>query len=110
MPRNRIKVVLQDDERYRIYYSLNLDNKPAELIRKTIENRPGPVKFKTLPFGTVAQVVRWHVIGADDDGSDWTVVKAHQYLLPDGSITGGPDPKYIVIDDVVMVTAPRSGS
>lgn len=102
----RTKITLPDSDRYAIFHSLDLVNKD-DFIMVEVENHRGPPKYD-LPLGTISQIVRYkvpsHHINADDD---WTVVKAHQYLFPDGTIHGGPDPLYICLDDIVIGRSPR---
>ena len=97
MPPQRCPVT--DEVRYSILHSLQLENKISTYISLEIEPRPGPVKYHTLPPDTVSEILRYRV-----KANGWVVVKAHQYRLPDGSIRGGPDPKYIRIDDAVFVS------
>ena len=96
------KVVIQNPLRYDIFHSLDLEAKADDIIDIIIETLPGPPKHITpkgdLPVGTVSEIVRYKV-----RATNWVVVKAHQYRLPNGTIRGGPDPKYICLDDIVLI-------
>ena len=86
-----------DDERHSILTALDLERKVADgYLEKVVDNRPG--LGNSLPTGTISQIVRYIV-----SHNGWTLVKAHQYMAPDRSIFGGPDPKYMRINDVVLV-------
>ncbi len=100
-----IPVHLSNEERYRIFADLNLEAKAkAGLIEKNVEDRPVPPKYIAgrLPFppGTVSQKIYYMI--TPQDGEPWLLAKVHQYLLPDGTIRGGPDPLYIRLHDVVL--------
>lgn len=94
----QFKVQLSDADRYSIFNSLRLEEKISTVIRKEIVNKPGPITSKGLPPGTISQIVYYIV-----NGAEWKLVKAHQYKLPDDTIKGGPDPKYMRFDDIVLV-------
>ena len=100
MPRE--KVIIENSLRYSIFHGLDLEAKAGTIIDILIRTLPGPPKYITphgdLPVGTVSEIVRYIV-----RANGWVVVKAHQYRLPDGSIRGGPDPKYIRLGDIVFV-------
>ena len=102
----RVRVVLPDRERYHIFEILDLFSKVKRgVIEIKVKSHPGPPKyivpFGDLPEGTVSQTLQFRL----PLPSGWKIVKAHQYLLPDGSIRGGPDPLYICIDDLVIARA-----
>ena len=96
------KVIIPDPLRYSIFHSLNLEAKVGSIIETRIETLPGPPKYITpkgnLPVGTVSELIYYRV-----RANGWVVVKAHQYRLPNGTVRGGPDPKYIRLDDIVLV-------
>lgn len=102
------KVSVSDSERYSIFHSLRLDAKISETIEKEVRRLAGPpayiIPHGNLPPGTVSEIIKYKV-----KINGWYIVKAHQYRLPDGSIQGGPDPKYICLDDVVFVSPPKLG-
>jgi len=92
-----IKVECSNEERYSILAALRLEDKVADgYLEKRVENHPG--LGNRLPEGTVSQIVRYIV-----KHNNWMLVKAHQYMALDGRIFGGPDPKYIRLNDVVLV-------
>lgn len=98
----RTIVFLPDLERYHIFEILDLPSKVGKgLIELTIRTHFGPpeyiVPFGDLPEGTVSQILRYRL----PPPNGWKLVKAHQYLLPDGTIRG-PDPLYICIDELVV--------
>ncbi len=100
-------VELPDSLRYKILHLLIKDDKIPDIIEMEIRPRPGRPKYIVpygdLPEGTVSEIVYYRL-----KVNGWKLVKAHQYRLPDGSIQGGPDPKYIVIDDAVFVPIPKA--
>ena len=100
------KVPVPDALRYRILHSLRLDEKVSDTIELQVKRLTGPspniVPHGDLPVGTVSEVLNYRV-----KVNGHRLMKAHQYRLPDGSITGGPDPKYIRIDDAIFVQMPK---
>jgi len=92
--------------RYRILHSLRLDEKVSDTIELEVKQLTGPspniVPHGDLPVGTVSEILNYRV-----KVNGHRLVKAHQYRLPDGSIRGGPDPKYIRIDDATFVPMPK---
>ncbi len=98
----RVKVVLSDDERYHILDLLAILRKGPDFIAKRETIRPGPPKYGALPPGTVSVITHFIL-----KINGWEIMKSHHYRLPDGSVTGGPDPLYMCIDDAVFVRSPR---
>ncbi len=100
------KVPVPDALRYRILHSLRLDEKVSDTIELQVKRLTGPspniVPHGDLPVGTVSEVLNYKV-----KVNGHRLMKAHQYRLPDGSIKGGPDPKYIRIDDAIFVQMPK---
>ena len=95
-------VPVPDALRYRILHSLRLNEKVSDTIELEVRRLTGPspniVPHGDLPVGTVSEILNYRV-----KVNGYRLVKAHQYRLPDGSVRGGPDPKYIRIDDVTFV-------
>ncbi len=100
----RIRLIVSDPVRYCILHSVLNDDKVSEQVEKEVKPLKGPPKYGTLPVGTVSEIVRYKLL------SGWFQVKAHQYRLPTGDIRGGPDPLYILIDDVVLCRSERRSS
>lgn len=100
MPTAQFIVVFSNADRYDLFHSLQLEEKFAKhtLIRKEVKDKRGPINAAGLPEGTISQVIKYII-----NGAEWTVAKVHQYKLPDGRIKGGPDPIYMCFDDVVIV-------
>ena len=100
------KVIVPDSLRYRIFHSLRLDEEVSDIIELRVKRLTGPspniVPHGDLPVGTVSEILNYSV-----KANGHRLVKAHQYRLPDGTIRGGPDPKYIRIDDVIFVPTSR---
>ena len=100
------KVPVPDALRYRILHSLQLNAKVSDTIELQVKSLTGPspniVPHGDLPVGTVSEILSYSV-----KANGHRLVKAHQYRLPDGSIRGGPDPKYICIDDAIFVQMPK---
>jgi hypothetical protein len=48
-----------------------------------------------MPLGSQSQIVAYRIPGMGK------VALVHQYVRPDGTVRGKPDPKYLVIDGVM---------
>ena len=108
-----VRVQLANDARYAAFQELFIEEKVAKgWIRPVVTNLRGPPKYIRphgyLPPGTVGQVIEYFVQPENDE--PWMLVKVHQYRLPNGSITGGPDPLYIRLHDVVLAREERAKS
>lgn len=108
-PSAHILVRLSDQERYSAFRELNLQEKvrlgweEKGWLERRVKESPKPkyiVPKGDLPVGTVGQLITYFIITRD--GQRWPLVKTHQYKLPNGRITGGPDPLYIRLFDVVF--------
>ena len=101
------KYQISDEIRYSLLDALGLDEKVPDIIDLEIKQLKGPpifiVPYGDLPVGTVSEILNFTV-----KINGWKLVRAHQYRLPDGTVKGGPDPKYIKIDDAVFVPMPKS--
>jgi len=98
-----MKVEVPNSFRYQVFESLDLDSKvETGILERSITQRPGPspniVPYGDLPVGTVSEIVEFKVVA-----NGWRLVRAHQYRLPNGEVRGGPDPKYIRLDDIVII-------
>ena len=84
------KVVPEDTFRYHLFEILDLSAKIERgQIELVIKSQPGPPKYiapkGNLPEGTISQILIYRLPAPNG----WKLVKAHQYLLPDGTIRGG---------------------
>ena len=99
-----VRIVPEDTFRYHLFTILDLAAKVQRGdIELVVKNHSGPTKYIVpngdLPEGTISQTLHYRLPAPNG----WRLVKAHQYLLPDGSIRGGPDPLYIRIDDLIVM-------
>ncbi len=54
-----------------------------------------------MPLGSQSQIVAYRIPGVGK------VALVHQYVRPDGTVRGKPDPKYLVINGVMHAFHPK---
>jgi hypothetical protein len=75
--------------------------KVEEDIERSREIAQGLCRKLDMPIGSLSQIVAYRLPGLGK------VALVHQYVRPDGTVRGRPDPKYLVVEGVIHALHPK---
>src|SRR3954447_7601668 len=75
--------------------------KVEEHIERSREIAQDLCRKLEIPVGSRSQIVAYRLPGLGK------VALVHQYVRPDGTVRGRPDPKYLVVDGVIHALFPK---